>query len=262
MITGGRVHARARQGLPAPPGRGRWRLRARLGMALLFTLPALAACERAPAPAPIPAATPKPAEAPASPLPPASPRSASSQSQEAPVVLFLGDSLTAGFGLSLEQSYPSLLQKRLEAEGYPHRVVNAGVSGDTSAGGVARLDWLLRQRVDVMVVALGGNDGLRGQSTEALERNLGQIIERVQGRGIQVLLAGMRMPANYGADYTQRFAAVYPRLAKQYRVALLPFLLEGVAADPRLNQGDGIHPNALGAQKVADTVWNSLKPLL
>jgi len=179
-----------------------------------------------------------------------------------PVVLCLGDSLTAGFGLPQEQSFPSLLQNRLAAEGYPHRVVNAGVSGDTSAGGLARLDWLLRQRVDVLVLALGANDGLRGQSAEAMAGNLSRIIERVKARGIRVLLGGMRMPANYGAEYQRGFAAVFPTLARKHDVALLPFLLEGVAGDPSLNQADGIHPNAKGAKIVADTVWNALKPLL
>ena len=221
---------------------------------LWIPLLASGACERKAAPgAEAQAVTPGslPAASPTAP-PPA----------EVPVVLCLGDSLTAGFGLPQDQSYPSLLQQRLRDGGYPHRVVNAGVSGDTSAGGLARLDWLLRQRVDVMILALGGNDGLRALSTQALESNLSQIIERAQARGIRILLAGMRMPANYGADYQRRFAAVYPALAKRHGVSLLPFLLEGVAGDTSLNQPDGIHPTAEGARKVSETVWNSLKPLL
>jgi acyl-CoA thioesterase-1 len=180
----------------------------------------------------------------------------------APVILMLGDSLTAGFGLPSELAYPALVQERLEARGYPHRVVNAGVSGDTSAGGLSRLDWLLRQRVDIVLLALGANDGLRGQDPDAMRGNLAAVIERVQARGIRVVLAGMQMPANYGLDYTRRFAGVYPELARRYKVPLIPFLLEGVALNGDLNQADGIHPNSEGARVVADTVWNALEPLL
>lgn len=179
-----------------------------------------------------------------------------------PVVLFLGDSLAAGFGLAPEHSFPSLIQERLREEGYPHRVVNAGVSGDTSAGGLARLDWLLRQRVDVMVLELGANDGLRGQDPEATRANLAAILERSLARNIRVVLAGMEMPPNYGRDYTRRFRRIYPELAEKYKVTLIPFILKNVAMRPELNLPDRIHPNENGARIVAQNVWEVLEPLL
>lgn len=179
-----------------------------------------------------------------------------------PVILCLGDSITAGYGLPEDQSYPALLQARLKAMGLPWRVVNAGVSGDTSAGGLARMDWLLKQHIDVMLVALGGNDGLRGLSTEQLHDNLAAIIEKGQAAGAKVVLAGMHMPTNYGADYTRRFDAVYTDLARQYQVPLIPFLLDGVALHPNLNQADGIHPTQQGAKIVEATVWKALAPLV
>lgn len=179
-----------------------------------------------------------------------------------PRIVILGDSLTAGFGLPVEQSYPSLLQQRFDAEGLNYQVVNAGVSGDTSAGGLARLDWALEGDVRVMVVALGGNDGLRGLAPDQLKQNLAAIIERAQQRGITVVLAGMEAPPNFGRDYIVAFHNVYPGLAKEYRVALVPFLLDGVAGHEALNQRDGIHPSAAGARIVADNVWKVLKPLV
>lgn len=179
-----------------------------------------------------------------------------------PVILVLGDSIAAGAGITLEESFPSVLQNRLREAGFPHRVVNGGVSGDTTAGGLARLDWIFRQRIDWMIIELGGNDGLRGQSISAMKANLSAIIEKTKARGIPVILAGMQMPANYGADYTRRFRDVFSELAKQHRIALIPFLLEGVAMRPRLNRPDGIHPNAEGARLVAENVWKVLRPLL
>lgn len=180
----------------------------------------------------------------------------------APRILMFGDSLTAGFGLPLEMSMPSLLQKRLALEGYPHKVINAGVSGDTTAGGVSRLNWVLREPVAVLVLALGANDGLRGLDPDLIRANLAQIIEATQGREITVVLAGMKMPANYGQDYTTRFEAVFPQLARKYDLPFLPFLLEGVAMRPHLNQADGIHPNIAGTKAVAENVWAVLQPLL
>jgi len=177
-------------------------------------------------------------------------------------IVVLGDSLTAGLGLPVEQSYPSLLQQRLNKEGLPLEVVNAGVSGDTSAGGLSRLDWALEGNVKVLIVALGGNDGLRGLPVEQLKGNLAQIIERAQARGIRVILAGMEAPPNYGRDYIVAFHKVYPALAQQYKVPLVRFLLEGVAGSQTLNQPDGIHPTAEGARIVADHVWSVLKPVL
>ena len=185
-----------------------------------------------------------------------------SPADSAPVILFLGDSLTAGFGLVPEKAYPALLQNQLRSAGYPHRVVNAGVSGDTTAGGRARLDWVLRQGVFILVLALGANDGLRGLKIEAIRDNLAAIIERAQGRGIQVLLAGMQMPANYGPQYTAHFKAIYPELANQYHLKLIPFLLAGVAMRDDLNQPDRIHPNTAGAKIVAENVWNVLQTTL
>jgi acyl-CoA thioesterase-1 len=177
-------------------------------------------------------------------------------------VAFLGDSLTAGQGLPEAQAYPALIQARLRAEGLDWKVVNAGASGDTTAGGAARLDWLYRQRIDLLVVALGANDGLRGLPLKDMEANLRTILRRAKREGSAVLLVGMQVPENFGPEYRRGFAAVFPRLAKEERVPLLPFLLEGVALDPALNQADGIHPNEEGAKRVADTVWKALRPLL
>jgi acyl-CoA thioesterase-1 len=178
-------------------------------------------------------------------------------------VIVLGDSLTAGLGLDLKDSFPSRLQDRIDRAGYGFDVVNAGVSGDTSAGGLRRLDWAMGEGDPrVLIVALGGNDGLRGLPPEQLEENLGTIIQRGQARGLSVILAGMEAPPNFGADYTARFRQVYPTLAKRYDVRLIPFLLDGVAGEPSLNQGDGIHPNVRGAERVADLVWKTLEPAL
>jgi acyl-CoA thioesterase-1 len=178
-----------------------------------------------------------------------------------PRIAILGDSLTAGLGIARALSFPSLLQERVDAAGLGFEVVNAGVSGDTSAGGLARLDWALDGDVQILVVALGGNDGLRGLPATELQGNLAQIIERAQARGITVILAGMEAPPNYGRDYIVSFHKVYPALAAKYRVALVPFLLQGVAGDETLNQRDGIHPTAAGARIVADNVWAVLKPI-
>ena len=177
-----------------------------------------------------------------------------------PRIIFLGDSLTAGLGLDIEQSFPALIQKRIDAASYAYEVVNAGVSGDTSAGGLRRLDWALAEGTPaVLVVALGGNDGLRGLPTEQLESNLAQIIEQGQKRELTVVLAGMEAPPNFGAEYTARFRNVYPTLAERYHVRLIPFLLDGVAGNATLNQADGIHPNIRGAELVADLVWRVLQ---
>jgi acyl-CoA thioesterase-1 len=178
-----------------------------------------------------------------------------------PRIAVLGDSLTAGLGVPKAAAYPALLQQRLDADGFDFEIVDAGVSGDTSAGGLARLDWALDGDVRVLIVALGGNDALRGLPAEELRRNLAQIIERAQARGITVILAGMEAPPNYGRDYIVSFHTVYPALAAHYRVAFVPFLLQGVAGNEALNQPDGIHPTAAGARIVADNVWAVLKPI-
>ena len=178
-----------------------------------------------------------------------------------PRIVVLGDSLTAGLGLAPRESYPSLLQERLKGEGLNYEVVNAGVSGDTSSGGLSRLDWALEGDVRILIVALGGNDGLRGLPAEQLQQNLARIIERAQARHIEVVLGGMEAPPNYGRDYIVSFHKVYPALAQTYGVTLVPFLLQGVAGTDKLNQPDGIHPTATGARIVADNVWTALEPI-
>ena len=178
------------------------------------------------------------------------------------VIVALGDSLTAGLGVGVEEAYPALLEARLRREGFDYRVVNAGVSGDTSAGGLRRLDWALKLKPQVLIVALGANDGLRGQPPAALRANLTQIVERARGAGARVLLAGMRVPPNYGDEYARAFAAVYASVARATGVPLAPFLLDGVAGDLRLNQADGIHPTAEGQRVIAEHLWPHLRPLL
>jgi acyl-CoA thioesterase-1 len=179
-----------------------------------------------------------------------------------PRIVFLGDSLTAGLGLPPEQSVPALIQKRLNDEGYEYEVINAGVSGDTSAGGLSRLDWSLDGDVRVLVIELGANDGLRGLPPSAMKRNLSEIITHAARRGITVLLTGMEAPPNYGAAYTTEFRQVFRDLAREHDVAFVPFYLEGVAGLPHLNQGDEIHPNSEGSRVVERVIWKSLEPLL
>jgi acyl-CoA thioesterase-1 len=178
------------------------------------------------------------------------------------VIVALGDSLTAGLGVAADEAYPARLEARLAREGYAYRVVNAGVSGDTTAGGLRRVDWVLRAKPEIAIVALGANDGLRAQSPQAMRENLTAIVKRLQAAGARVLLVGMRLPPNYGADYTTEFQAVFPEVARSTGAAFMPFLLDGVAADTRLNQPDGIHPTAAGYQVIADGLWPYLRPLL
>jgi acyl-CoA thioesterase-1 len=184
------------------------------------------------------------------------------QADEALVVVCLGDSLTEGYGLAPEQAYPHLLERKLRESGRDVRVVNAGISGSTSASAVARLRWQLKSEPDVVVIALGGNDGLRGVDVEATEANLSEAIALAKANGVRVLLAGMKLPPNYGPEYTAAFEALFPSLAQKHGVALLPFLLEGVAAKPELNLPDGIHPNARGAKIVTQNVYEALRRLL
>ena len=181
------------------------------------------------------------------------------------VILFLGTSLTAGYGLpDPAQAYPALIQAKLDAAGLPYRAVNAGVSGETSAGALRRLDWLLRTRVDVLVLETGANDGLRGQDPEATRSNIQAIFDRLrrQSPPPRLVLAGMEALPNYGPEYGRRFHALFPELAKKNGAVLIPFLLEGVAGIPSLNQPDGIHPTAEGQRRVAEIVWKALRPLL
>jgi acyl-CoA thioesterase I len=179
-----------------------------------------------------------------------------------PQIVFLGDSLTAGYGLPKEASVPSLIQKRLRDAGYPHEAVNAGVSGDTSAGGLSRLEWSLAGDVRILVIELGANDGLRGVPVSSLKQNLTEIITRARARGISVVLTGMEAPPNLGAAYTSEFRAVYRQLAREHEVTFVPFYLEGVAGIPSLNIADGIHPNAEGSLIIEKAIWSALEPLL
>lgn len=183
---------------------------------------------------------------------------------EPKTLLFFGDSLTAGYGLDPDEAFPALIQRKLDDSGRSWRVVNAGLSGETTAGGLRRLDWILRQPVDIFVIELGGNDGLRGISPDISRSNLEAMIKRIRERapGAKVVLAGMQMPTNMGPDYTREFAAMYPAIAEKLKVTLIPFLLEGVGGVPRLNLPDGIHPTAEGHKIVAETVWRTIEPLL
>ena len=191
------------------------------------------------------------------------PPPAAAPSAARPRIVFLGDSLSAGYGLADKaQSVPSLIQKHLDAEGYNYEVVNQGVSGDTSAGGVSRLEWSLSGDVRVLVVELGGNDGLRGLPVETTRKNIAQIITTARQRGVRVLLTGMEAPPSYGPLYTSQFRQLFRDLAREHDVPFMPFFLEGVAGNPALNQPDGIHPNPEGAVIVEQAVWKSLKPLL
>ncbi len=177
-----------------------------------------------------------------------------------PLVVFLGDSLSAGLGLAEEEAFPARVGEELARRGVPVRVINGGVSGDTTAGGRERLDWLLAQRPDWVIVELGANDGLRGQPIEGIEANLRDIVRRSRDAGARVVLAGMRMPPSHGRDYAEAFAAIWPRLAAELDVPLLPFLLDGVAGHPELNLPDGFHPNPEGHRRVAATVADFLAP--
>jgi acyl-CoA thioesterase-1 len=179
-----------------------------------------------------------------------------------PRIVVLGDSLTAGLGLDPSQSFPSLLQKRLDAAGHVFEVVNAGVSGDTTAGGLRRLDWSIQGETRVLILALGANDGLRGLPVADTRRNLDEIITRAKQRGITVIVAGMEAPPNYGPQYTADFRQLFRNLAGEHDVAFIPFLLDGVAGNPSLNQRDGIHPNPEGARIVERLVWNAIEPIV
>jgi acyl-CoA thioesterase-1 len=180
----------------------------------------------------------------------------------APRVVVLGDSLTAGLGLPPDEAYPSLLQKRLKADNYDVEVVNAGVSGDTSADGLRRANWALEGDVRLLILALGANDGLRGLPPEQMKENLQAIIHRARQRGIPVLLAGMEAPPNYGEQYARAFRQVFRDLAHDNKLVFVPFLLQGVAGVPDLNQADGIHPTSAGARRIADLLWPDVKKML
>ncbi len=183
------------------------------------------------------------------------------KSQGEKYILFYGNSLTAGYGLDEEDSFPYLIQQEIDSLEKDFIVVNAGLSGETTSGGLNRIDWVLKQDVDIFVLELGGNDLLRGLSVDATEDNLRNILKRVVSKNpdIQIIIAGMMAPPNMGNDYTTKFGAIFPKLAKEFDAGLIPFLLEGVAGVESMNQKDGIHPNKAGAIKVADNVWAILK---
>ena len=191
-----------------------------------------------------------------------SPTSVASARQNLPKIVAFGDSLTAGYGLKPAESFPSLLQRKLEADGFQYEVVNAGVSGDTSAGGVRRLDWSLEGDVRIVILELGANDFLRGQPVKETRKNLAQIIERCKERDIEVLLAGMLTLTSAGDQYQREIAGMFQSLAEEYDVQMIPFFLENVAGVERLNLPDRVHPNAEGTRIVADTVYRYLKPIL
>lgn len=190
------------------------------------------------------------------------PRTESPERSSVPRIVVLGDSLTAGLGLDRDEAFPAVLARRLREAGYRCEVVNAGVSGDTSAGGVRRLEWALDGDVRVLVLALGANDGLRGLPVAEMKANLAAIIRRAKARGIAVLLAGMEAPPNLGPAYTAEFREAFRALAREEQVPLVRFLLEGVAGQAALNQPDGMHPNAEGARRIAEHLWPALEPLV
>jgi acyl-CoA thioesterase-1 len=182
--------------------------------------------------------------------------------EEQPTIVAFGNSLTAGFGVAPEESYPAQLQRRLDEAGYRYRVVNAGVSGETTAGGLRRVDWVLKSRPRIVILELGANDGLRGFDPAQIRSNLEQIIEKLKAADVQVILAGMKLPPNYGVEYTSRFVAIYPQLARKHQLTYMPFFLEGVGAQPTLNQSDGIHPTGAGYRIIVDHMLPVLTPLL
>lgn len=179
-------------------------------------------------------------------------------------IFFLGDSLTAGLGVQEEQAYPALIQQKIREKNLPFEVINAGVSGDTTAGGLARLDWVLQKKIDVLVLALGANDGLRGLPIAQMKANLQTIVARVKAKnpGVKIVIAGMRMPPNLGGDYAAAFQQVFADLARENNAALVPFLLDGVGGQIDLNQPDHIHPTAAGHKVVAENVWRVIEPML
>lgn len=184
------------------------------------------------------------------------------QNSPLPRIVAFGDSLTAGLGVAPDEAYPGQLARWLRGQGFTYDVINAGVSGDTTAGGLRRVGWILKNEPSLVILELGANDGLRGQPLIEIYNNLSGIIARLHAKGVIVVLAGMQLPLNYGDDYTQGFSDVFVRLAREHDVALIPFFLEGVATYPHLNQGDGLHPNSEGYAIVVQNVWRTLEPIL
>lgn len=193
---------------------------------------------------------------------PAAKTASPSESGEEPLLVAFGDSLTAGLGVSASEAYPALLERKIREAGYSYRVINAGVSGETTAGGLQRVSWILKSRPDIVVLELGANDGLRGLAVGQTEKNLSMIIERLQSKNVRVVLAGMKLPPNYGKEYTEAFENIFPALARRYRLTLIPFFLDGVAAQSALNQADGIHPTPEGYRIIVGRLWPFIEPLL
>jgi acyl-CoA thioesterase I len=179
-------------------------------------------------------------------------------------IIFFGNSLTAGYGLSPSQAFPAIIQKKIDSLGLPYQVVNAGVSGETSSGGKTRIDWILRQPVDIFILELGANDGLRGIPLSATRQNLQDIVDKVKAKNpnVKLMFAGMQIPPNMGQQYTTEFKNIYTELSEKNDMALVPFLLEGVGGEPTLNQEDGIHPTAEGHRIVANNLWRQLEKML
>ena len=194
--------------------------------------------------------------------PPIARSAGADNNNDRPRIVAFGDSLTAGLGVAAEETYPAQLQRRLDSRGLQYRVINAGVSGDTTAGGLRRVDWVLKSRPNVVILELGANDGLRGLKLQETRTNLEKIIQRCRDASVLVVLAGMKLPPNYGTEYTRSFESIYPALAKQFRLPLIPFFLEGVAGSTSLNQPDGIHPTSEGYGIIADLVMETVTPLL
>jgi len=185
-----------------------------------------------------------------------------SASDNRPCIVAFGDSLTAGLGVQADESYPAQLQRRLDSLGYHYRVINAGVSGDTTAGGLRRVPWVLNNKPELVILELGANDGLRGLPVDYTKSTLRQIIRQLQEAGTRVVLAGMKLPPNYGQDYTASFEAMYQVLAKEHRLSLIPFFLEGVGGSSSLNQADGIHPTKAGYEVIVEQVLKVIRPML
>ncbi|HLR32542.1 MAG TPA: arylesterase, partial [Fodinibius sp.] len=188
----------------------------------------------------------------------------STRAQEKSRILFFGDSITAGYGIEEQKAYPALIQQKIDSLGWNYEVINGGLSGETSAGGLRRIDWMLQQPIDLFVLELGANDGLRGINPEVTKSNLQKIIDKVKKAYPEaiIVLAGMQVPPNLGPNYTEQFKKIYPSLAEKNQLTLIPFLLKGVAGNGELNQSDGIHPTAKGHRIVAQNVWEVLQPIL
>ena len=184
--------------------------------------------------------------------------------QETKTLLFFGDSITAGLGVETEEAFPAIIQQKLDSAGFDYEVINAGLSGETSAGGVRRIDWVLQRKVDIMVLELGGNDGLRGIDLSSTKENLQQIIDKAKAKypKMEIIIAGMQVPPNLGQEYTAEFQSLFSELAEENELPLIPFILEDVGGEAEFNQSDGIHPNAKGHKVVAENVWEILEKFL